>query len=226
MSYILADQLRGRSYEATPLHIAARFGNPNAIETLLELGADPKAQLTYRLDEGLTPLALATYSACIECAEVLLDKVDYNFYDTANAISLAIQLKQDEMSIFLLKRSGVDVNRYSHHFLQPSYFIEFAILNSKKHSKNNHLTFMPFIIDRPKIVEALIQAGAKSLLNKYSGKIPLHLARNARIARMLLEINEHNIDTKDIDGQTPFSVAFQKDRFEVVEVLIDAGKAN
>lgn len=68
------DTLRDYSPDGwTPLHLAAAFGGPDAVRTLLELGADPNQRSRNALNN--TPLhACAAISHSVEMARMLLDR--------------------------------------------------------------------------------------------------------------------------------------------------------
>jgi ankyrin repeat protein len=72
------------------------------------------------------------------------------------------------------------------------------------------------------MVGLLIQAGADVNARVYNRFTPLHLAKNGKVAKLLLKA-EASVDLLDAWGLTPLQRAANEDRLDVVEVILAAG---
>ena len=87
----------------------------------------------YPSDNADTPLSLAAKANCIECVKILLlDWISYTHLEYSNAISAALESHENsELAIFLVRKSNIDVNRYSNFYPLPMFLLELAAQNGK-----------------------------------------------------------------------------------------------
>ena len=68
-------------------------------------------------------------------------------------------------------------------------------------------------------VKSLLHTGADTNAKDNDGMTPLHVCRNANVARLLIDAGA-DVNAKDVDGMTPLHVCQNAD---VAKLLIDAG---
>ncbi|GLH08976.1 Poly [ADP-ribose] polymerase tankyrase [Gryllus bimaculatus] len=221
----------------TPLHIAAKVGNLKFVDILLKRGADGKAKDR----NGLNALHYATMGGNCEIIELLIqmgvdDRSGKSNYE--KCIFLAAMVGKVEAMKTLLKHGAViDKTNPRHcsllHYGNVSKNDEIIRLlldvgidpNVQEYSAKNaplHIAVKSGVL---KIVEMLLEKGAKPNVTTQDGRTPLHLAAisgHVCIAEALLK---HGADPNiaDCTNYTPVILATRFKNTGVLKVLVDAG---
>ncbi|CAG0895051.1 unnamed protein product [Cyprideis torosa] len=211
----------------TPLFVATQNDHHSIIEVLLAHGADPNIT-----DSSETSPLHIVKSA--EIAQLLIEKnADVNARDRNNETPLFIAaIKNRHPVIEALLAGGADpniANIYKGYPLHMAKSAETAHLLIEKGADVNakaEVGKTPLFIatdrDRHSVVEVLLAHGADpNIANKYQ-RTPLHEAKSAETAELLMQKGA-DVNAKDDDGGTPLFVASQRDRPSVSEVLLAHG---
>ena len=174
------------SYEATPLHYAARYCQIDIVKILLQQGADVNAVNS----GGETPLHEATKKNATKIVDLLLQNgANVNAKDRYRFTPLYLAVRESNIIVAeLLLKNGAKIN---------------ATWNTPLHKA---------VLDNDAdIAELLIQYGAN--INAFSlfNNTPLHLAatyHQLKIVQILLN-NGARKDLKNRDGKTPEEVAIE-----------------
>ena len=206
----------------TPLHVAARTGDVEAIRALLRNGVD----LNARRDDGRSPLSGALWSGHTEIARMLLSVgTDPNAGDDVGEAPLHIAAKMgDEEATRALLRHGADPNAKEGDGQSPLHHATYSpevarlLLSAGADPNARQLgDVSPLHVaaqaGKTQIVSMLLEAGADSNAQDDNGWTPLHYAaRTAFIpgvieAAQLLVAAGANVNARDSDGITPLEVA-------------------
>jgi len=188
-----------------PLQYALDRLNADAIELLLNAGADPNAPDK----KGRTPLYIAIEEQKIGLARLLVEKGGNAGFVSSTwkltPVQLAIDLKNlDMLSLLIVNGAPVDVE---------TDFDKIPLAMAIRAGA-------PF-------VSYILQSGNVNLsTTDEDGNTFLHFAaiyeNNGRIARELID-HGINIDSVNNEGQTPLHVAASKGNNEVVKILVSLG---
>jgi ankyrin repeat protein len=194
---------RSFTYDATPLHLASRYGHKQVACFLLERGADVSAQ---DRDEK-TPLHLALCWGHVEVAHMLIERgADVSAQDgnEETPLHLASQEGLVEVVHMLIKR-GADV--------------------SAQDGDGDTPLHLALRWDNVEVVHMLIERGADVSAQDGDEKTPLHLASqegHVKVAHMLIE-RSADISAQDEDRKTPLHLALRWGHMEVARMLIERG---
>jgi len=188
----------------TPLNIAARLGNTEAVRLLIDAGAD----MTRGDAEGSTPLHLAAAGGHIEAMLVMLDKgasLDIQDDNGTTALIHALAGRQYAVAQWLIEH-GADVTIADGAGNSP---LHWAVARRDANT-----------------VHRLIEAGADLDLLTSEGRSPLSYAAlviDTAIARILIA-NGAELESKDNWGRTPLSLtARETGNVGMAALLLDAG---
>ena len=228
---------RARLY--TALHIAAISGNTEAINLLLDAGADA-AKLAR---DGATPLHLAMYYERVPAIEVLLKKVPELVNIPCNGMSpLFSACKRGNIQIIkiLLSMENIDVNQVEPDGKTPLYA---ACMAGSTQIVRTLLSAENFDVNQtgPYGMTPLYKACMKGyleivklLLSKENirvnqvgplGMSPLHQAcmnRDAKMVKILLSAENINVNQAGPYGMTPLYMACMTGNIEIVKLLLSA----
>ena len=198
-------KIRAEIGNGTPVHLAAFYGNLEAVKLLLDNGADINAKNSYRMDE--TPVFWAFEKDQVEIIKSLAALgADVNAKDSLgfSLIHQAVMLGKIE-SIKTLQELGIDVNTRNKDGDTPMFFS--AMTKG----------------DQVEIIKCLAALGADVNAKSYDGKTPIFAAVAApveQIARMecLKELGADLNETDD-EGKTAVDLAVRYDRPEAAAWL-------
>ncbi len=222
---------------STPLHVAARQGNIEAVRSLIAQGADVNA----RDETGETPLYDAACDAPLGVMQVLIaNGADVNAKDNYGRVPLDATFhreKEGEDTAEFLLRSGVKVAvghlisavKVGYTRLAELIIDEGIDVNARGEDGSTAL-HVASGWGRIDIAKLLLAKGADvnaRTVSQWSdsGSTPLHwAARRGRcdIAGLLLA-QRANVNAKDSEGRTPLHVAAKGCHCEVAKLLIDEG---
>ncbi|XP_057319236.1 putative ankyrin repeat protein RF_0381 [Microplitis mediator] len=183
----------------TPLHISVTKKNKKIINLLLKNNAD----VNVFDDDNLSPLKIAVINGNEEIVELLLDKAKITVKKSL-ILLLKIAWNNSTFKIFeLLFDVGLEIYPLAADELVPP--LHMAVI------KNNF-----------EIFDDLINDGA-DINGSFWEKTPLEIAVRRGYKKMteLLVKNEANVNLKN--GDNILKVAVEKDNFELVRILVDAG---
>jgi len=218
------------SEDETLLHFAAAYGNVEAIQTLIELGADPKAED----GNGFSALYLAAAWKNADAVRELLqhdDRVNRTNRYGWSPLRAAARFGGDEAAEALLE-AGAELDIFSAAALgrlaDVERFVEAdpSVLGDQA-GLETPLTWA-VVADQPKIVERLIELGAD--VNGRAQNMenaPLQKAawdNNLRCAKLLIEAGaDLNVGRGEDAYGTPLHHAAWRGHDEMVTLLVDAG---
>ena len=193
----------------SPIHYAARFGFDHLITSLLRRGAEinPKGYLDF------TPLFIAARFVKLSTVDLLIQNgatVDTEEEGGENVLFQAIVSKDEGCVRHVLERMK-ELN-------MPS------LVNTIHDSFRNPL-YLALIIQKAKIMSALIDYGPDMEFRYQSNQTALHIAvvnGYAEEVRVLLN-NRADINTKDCNGRTPLFYAATLGNVVAVEILLAFG---
>ncbi|WCR53354.1 MAG: Phosphocholine transferase AnkX [Wolbachia endosymbiont of Ctenocephalides orientis wCori] len=196
----------------TPLHVASKAGNLNAIKSLIGENAEIKA----KTDKGYTPLHVAA-------SEVRFDVVKYLIDCRAE-----VKVKADDQSIplDLAEKNNVDqVNREK----------VIKLLVEKLAELDNIPPLHWVVKHRPLEVVKLfmgsdynINAKVGDNKSRYFKWTPLHFAverGSYDIVKLLID-HEAGVDVQNVQGRTPLHDAVQGDKLQIVQLLTSKADIN
>ncbi len=184
-----------------PLHDAARSGDLDEINRLLEQGA----LVNDVTGVGKTPLHVATLQRQTEAARLLIDRgANVNAVDGDQETPLHISTRRRHIEgVRLLVERGANVDVHDHGGMTPLHMA----------ARNRNMGIVRLIID----------SGADVNATDHDGTTPLHIAaRNGQVdaVRLLIERGA-NVDAANRHGSTPLHIAAIRDNFQVVGLLLD-----
>ena len=188
---------------ATPLHLASRYGHIKVAGFLLERGAD----LTAQNKDKETPLHVASRWGDVEVAGVLIERgadVSAQDKDGETPLHLASRWGDVEVARTLIER-GADVSAQDKDGETPLHVA----------SRWGDV----------KVARVLIEHGAGVLVQDKDGETPLHLASRwgeVGVARMLIERGA-DVSAQNELGETPLYLASRWEHVEVAHMLIEHG---
>ena len=193
------------TYGNKTLFIEASRGRINRVETYLE---SDKFYVDYAIENGDTPLYIASFNGHLEIVEFLLRKgakVDLGNKDGETPLYIASQEGHLKV-IELLLRNGANPNIACSDGITPLYMA----------SQQGHI----------EIVDIFLKVGAD--LNLYcSGNraTPLHIALyngHTKVVKLLLSQGA-NSNVSSSDGTTPLYLASQNGYIQIVKMLLKEG---
>lgn len=204
----------------SPLHAAARHGQREMVDLLLNAGAP--VNLRQDPGYGATPLHLAAFEGQLAIVRVLADAgadIHARLYtnpDAETALDLAItggaERTSDDLTeiVGVLVARGADPDRPSRS-ISKGTAVHLAVKSG-----------------RADVLDRLAELGANLEATDNRGETALHhavLQSEPRASRLLDVLLRHGayLDARDNAGMTPLHVAAQNDRAEMVRRLIAAG---
>lgn len=185
----------------TPLHVAAREGNLNAVKLLVERGAD----VNQRNWNFATPLVVSSGKKS-DIALFLISKgADVNLLDMKHNTSLSYACihGNKQLAIALLK-AGADPNHKGAHNETPII----------KAVKTRHYQLIP----------ALVRSQASLQIADEDGNYPCHIAainNDLKSLKCLLDYKDTNIECKNKAHRTPLQEAIVNNNGEIFSFLIN-----
>ncbi|XP_078619964.1 transient receptor potential cation channel subfamily A member 1-like [Branchiostoma floridae x Branchiostoma japonicum] len=234
----------------TPLHWAVKEGHPEAVELLLQHGADAEVQD----EEQAAPIHMAVETAHVECLKALLnhpDSVNVNLPGHGGAIPLHYAAwGNDKQCMKILIENGAypcircNAGYTSIHAAAMKaccgtleYLIELA--EEKGYKREDLLSFknkqdqMPLHAavngGNKEAVVRLIRIGARIDAKQDDESTPMHLASSQGaldIIKLMMETadkNRQTIHLRDIQRMTPLHKAAMFDHTGTVEYLLEEG---
>ncbi|GAH66201.1 unnamed protein product [marine sediment metagenome] len=156
-------------YSRTPLHETATEGSIDIAEILIERGANVRAQS----DDGRTPLHEAAVRGHRRFTGLLIERGAYLAIRSGRGwtpLHEALYQRSPELAAFLIV-SGSDVNAK----IEGDFYPEYTALHFAASRGRN------------KLVELLIEKGARVNVKDRSGKTPLDLATTNEIREALIQ---------------------------------------
>ena len=229
----------------TPLGIAAAYGQKDAIDVLLELGADINASDAV----GNSPLHYAVMSGHAHIVEHLLDKdgIDIDQTDIIGEFAAMFAVKYGYPEIFRilafhkadLMRTNTEGRTFLHEaIMSPNIkdrasmietiletvpaWPEPGIINWPEPIHGNsplHLVALEGYVD---VVDVLLQRGASLTSINEDGELPIHVAARSNQEDVFLELKDANPDllnARDDKGQTPRDTAKEHNSQDVLFAL-------
>ena len=211
-------------HDHTPLLSAAGGGRAEVVALLIRNGA----RLAPEGPRGLKALHSAIISGDVTTVRVVLDAgADVNDVQGSSPLEYAVEFGNADVAALLVKR-GADLNARGYHGMTPAHT---AILAQ-------HWATARRLVALGAKRDIFVAAGlglvrdTKSLLDGTprlatarafkSRSTPLHWARDAATARLLLE-HGAELEARNADGETPLHRAARDGRGAVAKALIEAG---
>ncbi|XP_028851603.1 ankyrin repeat and death domain-containing protein 1B isoform X2 [Denticeps clupeoides] len=186
----------------TPLHLAARSGQMEALQLLLD-SFDVRDEVNHA---GQTVLYLAAVETHEDCVQVLLSAgCDPNIPTIANTFPLhPINQRGHTQLVKLLIGNGAHINAQDQHQRSP---LHLAV-------KNCHLP----------VIHTLLESECNVNLTDHMGQTPLHIAAEfgrVDVVEMILKADVA-LEIKDKQGKTALGVAARADAVVIVDMIIKA----
>ena len=229
----------------TPLGIAAAYGQKDAIDVLLELGADVNAPDAV----GNSPLHYAVMSGHAHIVEHLLNKdgIDIDQTNIIGEFAAMFAVKYDHPEIFrILASHKANLMRTN---TQGWTFFHAAIISPNIKDRANMIETIldsvpdwpePGIINWPEpihgngplhlaasegyldVVDILLQKRASLTSTNEDGELPIHVAARANQEDVFLELKDADptlLDARDDKGRTPRDTAKEHGSQSVLSAL-------
>ena len=194
----------------TPLHRAAEGGHVEAIQLLLDAGADANAEdreygsrpLYYAVSGGHAPAAklLLERGAAVDAINHTRDPVSAGSVENLTAVSKASEMGRTDLVALLLDR-GADATGHG----DGGWPLLLAM-------SRGHVEPMRLLLDH----------GADVNATGWNGATLLHLTGEPELVKLLLARGA-NASVRDDEGVTPLHVAAVMARLEAAQLLLDAG---
>jgi ankyrin repeat protein len=189
--------------KSAPLHLASRMGHVDVARSLIQHGADAKAQDK----DGTTPLHWAARAGNVDIAPFLIEHgADMTAQDNNGWTPMHVAVLAGNMNFAgWLVEHGADPTPQANHGLTP---LHVAVEKG-----------------RPYVVRWLIEHGADTSVKNEDGVTPLHLVVLKRSVNLASLLVEHGADmtAKDTNRMTPLHWALVKDSMNVARFLIEHG---
>lgn len=199
----------------TPLHLAAAFGHVHTVNVLLERGAEPR-QVNLNKQSPLFSALLLPIAHTPECIRNK-EKIFRALYQVAPC-NLA---DQDSSGNTIFHQM------VSHHFVTLLQYMmpenKAALLISNNAGKFPiHLAILANQLD---IVNALMDIPGVMHLADSDGRVALHYAAlygSPAMARLCCQSTD-DLSVRDSEGKTPWMLAFEEDRTDILDVFREHG---
>lgn len=226
----------------TPLHVAATAGQIDIVRILLDKGADASSRDTH----GQTAIDYAGWRGHNDIARLLLEKLDFNFWDCCQRplLHLAI-LYSHELLVRKLIQQGAPVHRRDHNKMTALHhaakegneaIVNLLLENGAEIDAPDRLQRTPLHLAAQyggAAVRMLVRWGADVWVRDRYGRTPLHLAAkyDEGAVEVLLavpvgkNVMEPGVDVGAADkyGRTPLHMAAQYSRRRAFEALVKRG---
>ena len=207
----------------TPLHVAVRRGDLNAVSSLLRKGAD----LNIINHEGKTALHLA-----IEKFHTQADKVEEMKQSDIKIVELLAKRVSGDPRAFPATLVHFVIIRGLNDELLPELLLKGADVNARDNQGNTPLHHAVRKGDM-KAIQSLLQAGADVNATNEKGETPLHVVYQTKPEQMhdiiaCLLRNESDVDAQDNEGNTPLHLLTRRNVHNTIpnvvfELLFDSG---
>ena len=193
------------------IHFAAEQGNNQALEALLELGADVEDECS-GIKDRQTPLLLSAQANKLSTILLLLEKgANKLAHDRGNtALHYAAECDNVPAIFTLVKDYGVDPN------ISPNR-------NSTGRSSFHTPLHVAVQFDQLDAINALIECGAKECALDSEGRTALHVARSKMTIQLLITKHNFNPNALDNAGKTLLFYALRFVDSNTVKTLIEHG---
>lgn len=187
---------------STALHEAVRKGNVSCVSVLLKNGADPAITDSF----GNSSLHIVMpKDKRLEMFKLLLSNVSScNIKDSfgETPLHIATRLKYGMDVIKLLVEKGANIE--------------------EKNKRGETPLFIAVFGEQTELIQYLVSIGANIHRTNLEGDAPLTLSFSKSFATFASLLNEKNIYSKDIDGNSILHIAIKKDtKKEIVEYIIE-----
>ncbi|CAG0898326.1 unnamed protein product [Cyprideis torosa] len=194
-----------------PIHYAAWYGHPEAVQFFLRYSASHPERgdmLNDRDNGGNTPLSCAVQEGHVECVRLLLEAgADVTIANKAGKTPIDLAENGSEISSCLIREAEVKYGKLP---------LKLAAITRDLDS-----------------LKQLLEEDKTRLWNKAEdGRLPIHTAAQfggPEVVAILLRYREPHPEDGDMvncrndDGETPLSLAVQKQDIETVRLLLQAG---
>lgn len=190
----------------SPLQIALTMDNQEAMQALMNAGADVNLQDKY----GKTVLHYAIKKDDIEMVRLLAQQKNTDFYLTDKEDLTPLQIAYLGGNPFILQtlvNAGADINRKDENGMT---LLHYATVKGDK-----------------SMMEWLLKEGADPTIKNILGKTPLHYVAekgNVEMVRLITKQKDIEVNLADNEGVTPFHLACQNGHVGIAKLLFDAGK--
>ena len=221
------------NHHLTSLHLAAEFGDPEVLRSLIERGADPDAQ---NKDQE-TPLFLASRKGRLEAARLLSELVtDINHQDLLGRTPLHVAAENGHYDIArLLLNCGADVNAREKNFRTPLHLaVELAVTRvllerGAEVDARDEMDWTPLHFASQhghlELMRLLLRHGADFFARDNEDQTVLHKASehgDPEVVRWLID-RKADPSAEDEDKETPLFPASRNGKLEATRLLLDAG---
>ncbi len=211
----------------TSLHMAVKNGYSNIMQLLLKLEVDPNISNNV----GWTPLFTAINNKVVfnDIEQLLSFRANVNIQDISGMtpLDLAIEKGQTETIKILLDYGAI----CEIHTAAESENIEvFTLLLTNKKAVNKTESKGETILHKVCIkgnlsqIKILMKHGSNINAVNHCKRTPLHLAiyyKHWVIVKYLLNLQNCNLMSKDVNGWTPLQFAIREGNYDTVNIIVD-----